>query len=71
MDAAQKQSALAETTLGLDLGTNSLGWCLLSAEAGRPTGLIAAGARAFEAGMEGDISVQEPDEGKRTPGSEQ
>jgi len=46
-----------DLVLGLDLGTNSLGWCLLSAPNGRPASILAVGARAFDAGMEGDISA--------------
>lgn len=45
--------------LGLDLGTNSIGWALLSARADggslKPDGIIASGVRIFQAGMEGDI----------------
>ncbi len=42
--------------LGIDLGTNSLGWAMvvLSPQA-QPTGLVRCGVRIFEAGMEGDI----------------
>lgn len=36
--------------LGLDLGTNSLGWAILEEKK-----LIAAGVRVFEAGMEGNL----------------
>ena len=44
--------------LGLDLGTNSLGWALLSCipETKEITGIVDAGSRVFEAGMDGDIS---------------
>ncbi|MCK5131944.1 MAG: type II CRISPR RNA-guided endonuclease Cas9 [Candidatus Sabulitectum sp.] len=44
--------------LGLDLGTNSLGWALLGCDPKTKeiTGLIDAGSRVFEAGMDGDIS---------------
>ena len=41
--------------LGLDLGTNSLGWAMIRLVDGEPAGLIRAGVRVFEAGMEGDI----------------
>lgn len=46
--------------LGLDLGTNSVGWSLLSASTdgdGRlhPTGILDMGVRIFDAGVEGDI----------------
>ncbi len=42
--------------LGIDLGTNSLGWAMvvLSPQA-QPAGLVRCGVRIFEAGMEGDI----------------
>jgi CRISPR-associated endonuclease Csn1 len=49
------------TILGLDLGTNSVGWCLLSAawneedKRYHPVGIQAMGSRIFEAGTEGDI----------------
>jgi len=45
--------------LGLDLGTNSLGWALLhcNPETKEITGLIDAGSRVFEAGMDGDIAT--------------
>ena len=47
-----------ELVLGLDLGTNSLGWALLKKEADskQPNQIIDAGVRVFEAGMEGDIA---------------
>ncbi|QSH42240.1 type II CRISPR RNA-guided endonuclease Cas9 [Lentisphaerota bacterium ZTH] len=42
-----------EIILGLDLGTNSLGWALLKTNTGgRPAGIIASGSRIFQAGME-------------------
>jgi|GEM_PF-163874 len=46
--------------LGLDIGANSVGWAALrlsdeSADAGRVQGLLAAGVRIFEAGVEGSI----------------
>lgn len=31
--------------LGLDLGSNSIGWAVINAEAGMPTGIVAAGSR--------------------------
>ncbi len=49
--------------LGLDLGTTSVGWCLVNAAwdeestRWRPVGLEAMGVRIFEAGVEGDIST--------------
>ena len=36
--------------LGLDVGTNSLGWAALSLDNGRPSGLIGAGVRIFSDG---------------------
>ena len=39
--------------LGIDLGTNSVGWALIRLEDGKPAGIIRAGARVFDAGMEG------------------
>jgi len=49
------------TILGLDLGASSIGWALLTARAdGRflqPDGLVAAGVRIFQAGMEGDLEA--------------
>lgn len=41
--------------LGVDLGSNSVGWALVARTNGEPTGLIRAGARVFDAGMEGDM----------------
>jgi CRISPR-associated endonuclease Csn1 len=40
--------------LGIDLGSNSLGWALIARENGEPKGLIRAGVRVFEAATEGD-----------------
>jgi CRISPR-associated endonuclease Csn1 len=40
--------------LGIDLGSNSLGWALIERTNGEPSGLLRAGARVFEAGTEGD-----------------
>lgn len=41
--------------LGIDLGSSSLGWALVSNEAGTPCRIIRAGVRCFQAGVEGDI----------------
>jgi len=46
--------------LGLDIGANSVGWAAirldeLEAEQHRPSGILAAGVRIFEAGVEGSI----------------
>ncbi len=37
--------------LGLDIGTNSVGWTLVALEGGKPSRLEAAGVRVFEAGL--------------------
>lgn len=43
--------------LGIDLGTNSLGWSLIACNsAGDPAQIIRCGARVFDAGMDGNIS---------------
>ena len=40
---------MSKTILGLDLGSNSLGWSLLSADdAGQPTDIIDIGVRIFQ-----------------------
>ncbi|SFH58228.1 type II CRISPR RNA-guided endonuclease Cas9 [Planctomicrobium piriforme] len=43
--------------LGLDLGASSLGWAVIQLDqpGGQPNGILAAGVRIFEAGVEGDI----------------
>lgn len=46
--------------LGLDIGARSIGWAVLrcgdaNGEVGEPSGLIAAGVRLFEAGVEGNV----------------
>lgn len=38
--------------LGIDLGTNSVGWALVKLVDDNPAGLVRAGARVFEAGMD-------------------
>src|SRR5947208_1595998 len=38
--------------LGIDLGTNSVGWAMIRLIDGEPAGLIRAGVRVFEAGMD-------------------
>ncbi|MCL6538120.1 MAG: type II CRISPR RNA-guided endonuclease Cas9 [Acidothermus sp.] len=43
--------------LGIDLGTNSLGWaCIKIDQNGEPIGLLRTGVRIFRAGTEGDIT---------------
>ncbi len=39
-----------QTRLGLDLGTNSIGWALLRVEDGKPAGIIKMGSRIFPDG---------------------
>ena len=39
-----------ETRLGLDLGTNSIGWALLGVEGGKPSSVIKMGSRIFPDG---------------------
>jgi len=41
--------------LGLDLGSNSIGWALVAFEADTPQRIVRTGVRCFEAGVEGDI----------------
>ncbi len=48
-------SAEGPYILGLDLGANSLGWALVRLERGKPAGLMRAGVRVFEAGVEGNF----------------
>lgn len=43
-----------EFILGLDLGTNSVGWAIVDWRDGGPTKLIRAGSRVFDAGMDVD-----------------
>ncbi|MFC1890299.1 type II CRISPR RNA-guided endonuclease Cas9 [Thermodesulfobacteriota bacterium] len=38
--------------LGLDIGTNSIGWALLNLKGKKPVGLLDAGVRIFQAGLE-------------------
>jgi CRISPR-associated endonuclease Csn1 len=45
----------AEFVLGIDLGTNSVGWAIVGLIDGEPAKLVRAGVRVFDAGMEGDI----------------
>ena len=43
--------------LGLDIGTNSVGWALVNVDGtGHPTGALAAGVRVFPVPVTGDIS---------------
>ena len=43
---------MSKYILGLDLGSNSIGWALLKATAGKPTGLIDLGSRIFNKAVE-------------------
>ena len=43
--------------LGLDLGSNSLGWCAVRVKDATPEAIVDCGVRIFEAGMEGDIEA--------------
>ncbi len=43
------------SVLGLDLGSNSVGWAILEYTGGQPTALIDCGVRVFDAGTEGDV----------------
>ncbi|MGO9641420.1 MAG: type II CRISPR RNA-guided endonuclease Cas9 [Candidatus Acidiferrales bacterium] len=48
---------ISDIILGIDLGSNSLGWALISRENGRPAGILRAGARIFESAMEGNMAA--------------
>ncbi|MGA2725252.1 MAG: type II CRISPR RNA-guided endonuclease Cas9 [Bryobacteraceae bacterium] len=41
--------------LGLDIGSNSVGWAALGTEGGVPVEVLRAGVRIFEAGVQGDL----------------
>ncbi|MFH1730154.1 MAG: type II CRISPR RNA-guided endonuclease Cas9 [Planctomycetota bacterium] len=45
----------APYVLGLDVGSNSIGWAILGLKNGKPVELLKTGVRVFEAGVEGDI----------------
>lgn len=52
-------STLSGGTLGLDLGTNSIGWALVDHDAqGQPTGLVACGVRIFQEAV--DLKTRTP-----------
>lgn len=40
--------------LGIDLGTSSVGWAMIGWRDGGPAGLLRAGSRVFDAGMDVD-----------------
>ncbi len=48
-------SVAGDFVLGIDLGTNSVGWAMIGLVDGEPAKLIRAGVRVFEAGMDGDL----------------
>ncbi len=47
-------SSTADYVLGIDLGTNSVGWAIVAQRDGGPAGIVRAGARVFDAGMDVD-----------------
>jgi CRISPR-associated endonuclease Csn1 len=44
----------ADHILGIDLGSNSLGWAMIGLEEAKPAKVLRAGVRVFEAATEGD-----------------
>jgi len=50
-------SASGSFELGIDLGSNSVGWAMIRVCKGAPEGIVDCGVRIFEAGMEGDIET--------------
>jgi CRISPR-associated endonuclease Csn1 len=50
-----RDTQAGEYILGIDLGTNSVGWAIVGLVDGEPARLLRAGVRVFDAGMEGDI----------------
>lgn len=53
VNAQGNKMEMKKTLLGLDIGANSVGWALLSlSDDGRPDGLLDAGVRIFEEGVE-------------------
>jgi CRISPR/Cas system Type II protein with McrA/HNH and RuvC-like nuclease domain len=49
------RTAASEYLLGLDIGTTSIGWAFIALRNDEPCGILRAGVRCFEAGVEGDI----------------
>src|SRR5208283_3956864 len=47
----------ADFILGIDLGSNSLGWALITRDHGQPAGILRAGARVFESAMDGNMAA--------------
>lgn len=50
-----RQTPAQDYVLGLDIGTNSVGWAAVEQKDGRPVKLLRAGVRVFDAGVDGDI----------------
>lgn len=48
MRGDKREGAAMARTLGLDLGTNSVGWALIEEDGGRPTAIVATGVRIFQ-----------------------
>ncbi|QMU56110.1 MAG: type II CRISPR RNA-guided endonuclease Cas9 [Candidatus Mycalebacterium zealandia] len=42
-----KKAKLSEYTIGLDMGTNSIGWSVVEEKNGKPKGLVSCGSRIF------------------------
>lgn len=52
MSKDKKEEKIQRNVLGLDLGTNSIGWALLTEKDGVPSGIIDMGCRIFPKGVE-------------------
>src|SRR5579863_2739270 len=74
-EGRMRSSSNEKYILGLDLGTNSVGWAALRCasadddEPVRPIGILGAGSRVFEAGVQG--SDQEIQQGRDAPRGQQ
>ncbi len=55
MAAGKHAEHHSDYILGLDLGTESIGWALVGTQGGRPTGIVAIGSHTNDAGVLGDI----------------
>jgi CRISPR-associated endonuclease Csn1 len=42
--------------LGIDIGSNSVGWAAIRTNDSLPVGILRAGVRIFEAGVHGDLA---------------
>ncbi len=51
------ETAQDDFVLGIDLGANSVGWAIVRRAKAKPASLVGAGARVFEAGMEGMLDA--------------